>query len=286
MMRDEFVELFARRPRPRILYLGDNSGTINVSGDSSLVYARDRETNGNVERVKKGNVAANTPAGVPFLVMDTPYQSGFPQIGGVAAEQIDSYAGANYLGAFVGAAQQIGYGDTVGNLTGSNNLLWTGTQIQAKSDTSASLALTVYHASNNPFLIGQRARGTEASPTAVQSGDILFRNSALGRYDASNWAAATRGRLDITATENYSATTQGTAVELWGTPNGSTTTTKTARAKGDGFESIIGGMNNRVLATGTTLTISDDYSLVVADYFTLEGSAAIVLEGDAELRII
>lgn len=283
-MRDEFAGQFARRLRPRILYLGDNSGTIAVSGDSSLVWMRDAA--GNVERVKKGSIAANTPADVPFLIFDSPYPSGFAQAGEVATEQIDSYAGANYRGAFVGATQQIGYGDTVGNLTGSDTLKWTGSQVQLDADTQGSFSISVYHASNSPFIIGQRARGSKASPAAAQSGDVLIRLSAMGRYDASNWASGSRGRVDVTAQENYSSTAQGTAVELSGTPNGSTTVTKVARAKGEGFESIIGGMVNRVLATAASLIISDGYSLVVSGYYNLVGTASVTLNGDAELRIV
>jgi hypothetical protein len=284
-MRDEYNSQFAPRPRYRVMLLGDNSGVIAVSGDPSMVWVRD--TAGNVERVKKNIVAANAPADTPLLIGDTPgYSSNFSQVMGIAIDQIDTYGGANYMAAFVGAAQQIGYGDSVGNLTGSNVLKWTGSQIQLDPDSLASILITVYHASNNPFILGRRARGTKALPTQIQSGDIMLRLSGTGYDDAPGFSGTSKARVDLTALETWTTTAHGAAVELWGTKAGTTTPVKSARAKGDGFESIIGGQVNRVLATGTALTLSDGYSLTVNRYYQLQGTAALRLEGDAEMRIL
>jgi hypothetical protein len=42
----------------------------------------------------------------------------------------------------------------------------------------------------------------------------------------------------------------------------------------------------RVVATGATLTIPDTYSLVVADYFAVEGTGILVVEGDGVLAVL
>lgn len=49
---------------------------------------------------------------------------------------------------------------------------------------------------------------------------------------------------------------------------------------------ISNSLTSRVLTTGSTLVIPDTYNLIVSGYYTLQGTAAVVLEGDAELRII
>jgi hypothetical protein len=50
--------------------------------------------------------------------------------------------------------------------------------------------------------------------------------------------------------------------------------------------SSAGSLTSRVLATGNELIIPDTYCLIVADYFTLQGTATLTLQGDAELRIL
>lgn len=42
----------------------------------------------------------------------------------------------------------------------------------------------------------------------------------------------------------------------------------------------------RVIADGATLTLPDTISLVVADYFSIEGSGSLVLQGDAALMVL
>lgn len=45
------------------------------------------------------------------------------------------------------------------------------------------------------------------------------------------------------------------------------------------------GSVDRVIETGTTRTIADTYSLVVADYMAIEGTGTLALEGDAALWV-
>lgn len=285
-LRDAYLQEFQPAERPQVMFLGDNSGNITVSGDNTLVWAKDAA--GNVFRVKRGGISTALPAGSPILIggNTSGVGSSYGEVKDIAAEQYSSYDGRVFNTAYVGGPQYVGYGDAAGNLVGTAALKWTGSQLQLDSDSLASIALTVYHASNLPFIVGQRARGSQASPAAVQSGDVLMRMSGIGRYDASNWSSGSRARMDCTALETWTSIAQGAAVELWGTPIGAVSAVKSARAKGDGFESIIGGQVNRVLATGTQLTLSDGYSLTVNRYYTLQGTATLRLEGDSEMRIL
>lgn len=80
--------------------------------------------------------------------------------------------------------------------------------------------LYYYSDARNPFIFSYRARGTAAAPTALQSGDIMMRYSAAGRYDVNNWSAGSRARMDYVAAENWSVGNEGTRIDFWTTPTG------------------------------------------------------------------
>lgn len=61
--------------------------------------------------------------------------------------------------------------------------------------------------------------------------------------------------------------------------------TKVVEYASSGSSSADSGVD-RVVETGTTRTIADTYSLVVARYFSVEGSGSLVLEGDAALEVV
>ena len=46
------------------------------------------------------------------------------------------------------------------------------------------------------------------------------------------------------------------------------------------------GTVDRVVETATTRTIEDTLSLVALDYFSIEGTGILVLEGDAALMVL
>lgn len=70
---------------------------------------------------------------------------------------------------------------------------------------------------------GFRARGSMAAPSALLAGDVITRVSALGTYDGSGtFTTGARASVALVATENWTGTAQGTAVELWGTRAGTT----------------------------------------------------------------
>lgn len=79
-----------------------------------------------------------------------------------------------------------------------------------------------------PALIGRRARGTMASPTAVQANDNLAVYSGFG-YGATGYSASSRGQFSVVAAETWTDTAQGTYARVQVTPNGGTTSGEVTR---------------------------------------------------------
>jgi endosialidase-like protein len=72
---------------------------------------------------------------------------------------------------------------------------------------------------NSFYFVGRRARGNEAAPAAVLSGDSLFRIGADG-YDGSSFHGFARGEISFEATEDWTTTATGTQIKFFTTPNG------------------------------------------------------------------
>jgi hypothetical protein len=81
------------------------------------------------------------------------------------------------------------------------------------------------------FFQARHSRGTIASPTATQSGDNLFSFFA-GGYGTSYTAA--RASLDFFASENWTATANGTYLSLYTTLNGAATRSERLRIDNSG----------------------------------------------------
>lgn len=98
----------------------------------------------------------------------------------------------------------------------------TGTVLQlgAADTNSTRILLDTFGASSTitPTFAGRSARGTNASKTAVQSGDVLVQFSGLG-YGATGYSSSNRGAFSLTAAENWSDTAQGSKFTLSTTPN-------------------------------------------------------------------
>jgi hypothetical protein len=105
-----------------------------------------------------------------------------------------------------------------------------------------------------PVFSALAARGTQAAPTAVLSGDTLGYYQ-VGGYDGT--AYLRNAWITGIATENWSATNRGGGLVFATTPNGSTTIAEAMRITGTGYVGI-----------GTT---SPGYSLVV--YSNTNGAA-------------
>jgi hypothetical protein len=78
---------------------------------------------------------------------------------------------------------------------------------------------------------GRKARGTPASPAALQSGDVLG-NYVFDGHDGA--AFGTGVQIRPVAEESWSPTAHGAYLALWTTPPGSTTNTEKMRITGSG----------------------------------------------------
>lgn len=121
-------------------------------------------------------------------------------------------------------------------------------------------------ASANGAIIGRRSRGTEASPTAVQSGDILLALDGRG-YDGSSFAYAA-SHFTIEATQTHTTTAKGSKMVFRTVANGATSGTTTLTLDQDASTNLGGAFK----IGGTTLFEADRdlaVSLVPNDTRTL-----------------
>ena len=84
--------------------------------------------------------------------------------------------------------------------------------------TIARAELTSFGAT--PNWTGRRADGTGASPSAVQSGDVLAAFNAHG-YNGSAWTATAAASIELIANQNWTTAAEGTHIDIKTVPNGS-----------------------------------------------------------------
>jgi hypothetical protein len=101
-----------------------------------------------------------------------------------------------------------------------------GASIHVSRDTNSGVRADTYSNTGAAFPGIQlyKARGTRASPTAVQSGDPLGFLGAYG-YGATGFSATSRASLSFYATENWTDAAHGTKAVIHTTPAGSVTPT-------------------------------------------------------------
>lgn len=96
--------------------------------------------------------------------------------------------------------------------------------------------------SNTSFgtmLAGRRARGTNTSPTAVNTDDVLMDISAYG-FGTSTFSATSRARAVMFASENWTDANQGTYFDIKTTSNTSTNTQTRVRVNHNGTFQVMG----------------------------------------------
>ena len=177
---------------------------------------------------------------------------GIPQTGGGAvtpvylqalAYRITLYAagtGNTCNGVTVGTA--IWTEDNIENLPVSlspwlqaNSIVYTrspAVQVQA----GQSVTVQQYGTAPEPLLIGIAARGTIASPTAIKLNDYLL--SIDGRGYGTSFTT-TRAQMAFTATQDWSATVQGTQIVWRLTPDGSTVLYDRMHLTNDAFVELL-----------------------------------------------
>ncbi len=288
--RQAFIDSLQGVVPLEVMYLGDAAGNKAVTGDPARVWMRDRA--GNLSRVNRGDISLSLDAGTPFFVGETAgMDNGYPTVQSIAYPQISNYGGESGKTAFVGGAGAVAYADSEGNVTGdATHFLWNAALrqlflTQESESNGNAIWFDTYSNSQNSFLSGRRARDTEASPDPVQSGDVLFRWSAFG-YGTTGFSAGSTAKMDAVASETHSDTAHGTKINFSTTPNATTSSVNSVTIEEDGLlEMKFGGAINRNQASGA-VTIPTGYSMVVAGYYSLTGSASLSLAGDAEMKVI
>jgi hypothetical protein len=77
------------------------------------------------------------------------------------------------------------------------------------------------------------AHGTSSAPTAMKSGDSLGQINAHG-WGATGFSAYSRAKINFIAAENWSDAAQGSAIQFFTTPTGSTSSTERLRIDSTG----------------------------------------------------
>jgi hypothetical protein len=101
-----------------------------------------------------------------------------------------------------------------------------------ESSTGASFAAVAYGTGVTAGLRGMHARGTPASRTATQSGDMLGFLAGHG-FTGSAWTSAANALVAAYAQENFTGSANGARVSVETTPNGSATRAEAARFDGN-----------------------------------------------------
>lgn len=103
-------------------------------------------------------------------------------------------------------------------------------------------------------IVFRTGRGTNASTTAVQSGDRLGEVTAAG-WASNGYGGLGVGGLRILANENFTATARGSKLELYVVPNGTLTATNIATVDSTGITMASGKvLTGNVTGTATTAT--------------------------------
>jgi len=112
------------------------------------------------------------------------------------------------------------------------------------------------------LIAGRTSRGSAASPSAVQAGDVLMRFSGNG-YGTTNYSQLGVGKIDIVAAENFTDTNKGSLISFGVTRIGANSVTTNVVAIGantvsfgsSGFTSanaIIDMANSRIQVSNTS----------------------------------
>ena len=106
--------------------------------------------------------------------------------------------------------------------------------LEVLSSSTAEIVGTAH--GSQALFIGQKANGSPASPTAVQSGNELAWFGARG-YTGSGFSG-TRAAMKMQASENWTGSANGADLLFANTPNGSSTSVERMRITQNGFVGI------------------------------------------------
>jgi len=107
-------------------------------------------------------------------------------------------------------------------------------QITGQTVNPARVYIDGVGTNNYAAIIGRHYNGTTASPSALNTNDIVSRYAATP-YTSGGWPALSTTRIDMIADENQTSTNQGSRTEFWITPTGSNVIQKQAVINTAGF---------------------------------------------------
>jgi len=157
----------------------------------------------------------------------------------------------------VGIGPNIATADLDGLLTVSLNTIHSSDigalgHFIGKDTFPARISVDTYSSTNltdGPNYVGRRARGTGASPSAVQTGDRLLIVGARG-YGATGFSANSRAYIDVRASENWTDTAQGAHVDIGVTETGTTNTRDVVSFFSDGNVVMFGNLESTSTTSG------------------------------------
>ena len=124
----------------------------------------------------------------------------------------------------------LGYPQTaLYSLLGNSNTLGTEIHISGADSSVTRITQDSFGANTYVAFTGRAARGTAASPSQTQSGDILSQFTGRGFSNGSlQFSTVSTGRVDVVAAENFTDTSRATKVLVFTTPTGSINPVNTA----------------------------------------------------------
>ena len=136
-------------------------------------------------------------------------------------------------------------GSTDGRVASVQN---TGVMLHITGQDGSTTASRIYNDGVEGYAayIGRRYNGSAATPTAVNSGELVSRVGATP-YTSTGWPALSTARIDFVATENQTGSAQGSQIEFYTTPNGTNSTTADMIVSSEGITNnanIVPGVNN------------------------------------------
>jgi hypothetical protein len=111
-------------------------------------------------------------------------------------------------------------------------------------------------AGESPTFIGRSANGTAASPSAVEANKALVGFGAMG-YGSTGYSSVSRGQFGVFTSQAWTDANQGTRIDVYTTPNNSTTLTHRVRFDGNVYFPGLGttaSAANAFLDSSTTPT--------------------------------
>lgn len=148
---------------------------------------------------------------------------------------------------------------------------------------NALFGMYSYGAGFNPAILQTAARGTAASPSASQSGDVLGVYIG-GGYAASAYDTAFRSGMSITASENHTLTANGTYVSLLTVPNTTTTRAEAMRVQPSGGVTIGATITTDPGIGGLQINGQTFVPNVASDTATTDATACIATSGGKLLK--